>query len=137
MLDTGTTSHYVVNEKFLKDIHVSDQVMNLSTNVGSKVIKLRGELPGAGLVWNDKDGIENVLSFKKLSDMYRITIDKAIENAFNVHMKHEIVKFVLTYDGLYVATPSDKLLKNISDSKNQIMRNLRTLSENKKGFSDR
>lgn len=43
ILDTVTTSHYVVNEKFLKDIHESDQVMNFSTNVGSKVINHKGE----------------------------------------------------------------------------------------------
>ena len=89
----------------------------MATNAGQKILSEDAELVGLGTVKYDKDQIANILGFSHMSDKYRITYDNHKDDAFHVHTKNGIIRFVR--DGrLYTYKPSQQYLDAIAKYEN-------------------
>ena len=89
----------------------------MATNAGQKILSEDTELVGLGTVKYDKDQIANILGFSHMSDKYRITYDNHEDDAFHVHTKNGVIRFVR--DGrLYTYKSSQKYLEAIEKYKN-------------------
>ena len=89
----------------------------MATNAGRKILSEDAELVGLGTVKYDKDQITNILSFLHMSDKYRITYNNHEDNAFHVHTRNEVIRFVR--DGrLYTYKPSQQYLDAIAKYEN-------------------
>ena len=85
----------------------------MATNAGRKVLSEDAELVGLGTVKYNKEQIANILGFSHMSDKYRITYDNKIDDAFHVHTKNGIIRFVR--DGrLYTYEPLEGYLQAIA-----------------------
>ena len=77
----------------------------MATNTGCKRMGNDGDLAGVGIAKFDPEQLANILGFAHMSDKYCITYDNKIEDAFIIHTKNGIVKFLR--DGwLYTYKPS-------------------------------
>ena len=65
--------------------------------------------------WTDKGSVANTVAFKNLSNQCRITHDKAVKDAFLVHIDNRIVKFTRTKEGLYGFKFSEECLDAIRE----------------------
>ena len=59
-----------------------------------KILSEDAELVGLGTVKYDKELIANILRFLHMSDKYLITYDNHEDDAFHVHTKNWVVRFV-------------------------------------------
>jgi hypothetical protein len=61
-----------------------------------------GDIPNFGQVWFNPQSIANILSLAAVHKVCQITMDTAVEPAFNVHKKDgSIMKFIEYCSGLY------------------------------------
>ena len=90
--------------------------MNMITNTGNKILDMDAEIPGLGVGKFDAEQMVNIMGFSHMADKYRITYDSWKEDAFCVHTKSSVIKFVR--DGrVYSYTPSNYYLKDIVATK--------------------
>ena len=86
ILDTGSTiGATVMNPKFVKNIRESENTVLMSTNAGTKEMKMDGDIAGFGTAKYDPDQMANIFGFLHMVDQYRITYDSEKEDAFVVH----------------------------------------------------
>ena len=92
LLDSQTTHNLCCNKDFVYDIKVSRKTLNMSGNGGSlrvtREAKIRGLYPSSmkpAETWYDPDCITNLLSFKDIIGVFRVTYDSAIDTSFTVH----------------------------------------------------
>ena len=144
MLDSGTTISLFCNEDLVTDIRESNELLNLTTNAGSKVIGKEATVCGFGTVRFDESSIANIFGLQDLTERYRVTMDSAKENAFLVETTNGVIKFEADGRGLYLYQPSDKYIKEVENVKKQEnnsnmtgMSGLQTVWENRRGFNQR
>ena len=107
----------------------------MATNVGTRLTNQEANIPGFGTVWYDEGAIVNIFSFTELVDKHRITFDSSVENTFLVHQPDKIVKFEHTPEGLYTYRVDRDYKKSLTEKGNSHL--VMTLSENRKGYTDR
>ena len=93
ILDSASSEHVVCNTKLVDKTWQSDSELALATNGGPFVSSTKGNIPGCCETWVEVGSMTNILSLAKLSDTFRITMDTAVKNAFQVHTPHGILKF--------------------------------------------
>ncbi len=92
LLDSEMTHVLFCNPKFVNNMRESPQALWMSGNGGMMRITQKSDLPGLfpshikpAETWFSQKAITNLLSFKCLNDIYRITYNSAKDKAFIVH----------------------------------------------------
>ena len=138
MLDSGTTISLFCNRDLVHNVRDSKEILNLTTNAGSKIIDKEADVKGFGTVKYDEDSIANIFGLQDLVDRYRVTMDSTKENAFLVHTDRDgIVKFKANGRGLYTYQPTEKYIKEMAEKNANEVSHVQTVKENRKGFSQR
>ena len=109
LLDTGATHSTYCNEAMVGNVREADIPLHMYTNVGARVVDEVADVDQyRRLVYFDRDGSANVLSFSELvAQGYRITMDTDVENAMIVHCgRGRTMRFVCK-KGVYVFEPSE------------------------------
>ena len=109
--------------------------LEMATNAGMRLTNQEANIPGFGTVWYDEGAIANIFSFAELVDKHRITFDSSMENAFLVYQPDKIVKFECTPEGLYMYRVGKDYKTSLMEKGNSHL--VTTLSENRKGYTDR
>ena len=92
LLDTGSTIRAtVMNENLISNIRPSAKPTIMSTNAGSKVLKMDGDVKGFGITKYDPSHMANIMGFSHMADKYRITYDNSKEDAFHVHTNNGVI----------------------------------------------
>ena len=118
LLDSCTTHNIMCNKKFMgKNIKTTKRGLNMNGNGGQLKINEQGTIPWlypAGYKpatsWYTAKGIANLLSFKELTKMYRITYDSDDCTTFTVHRsKYGLVDlhFKMHESGLHILVKPD------------------------------
>ena len=81
----------------------------MSTNAGSKVLKVDGDVKGFGVANHDPTHMANIMGFSHMAKKYRVTYDSSKEDEFLIHTDQGIIKFVRE-GRLYTYEPSKKYL---------------------------
>jgi hypothetical protein len=135
LIDSQTTHDVFCNPKYVGNVRKAKKNLHLSTNGGGMVINLEADVLGLypkgydDTVYYDKDAITNILSFKKIAKVYRITYDSDVSKTFTVHREsHELVnlRFTMHSCGLHVL-----------EQPNQGSMFILTVEENKRMFNKR
>jgi hypothetical protein len=101
LLDTGSTLKATfMNPDLVTKIKVTRTPVSMTTNAGTKKIKVKATIPGFGSTWYDPNQIANIYGFSHMADRHQITYDS--EDTFLVHFHSGIIKFERTTDSLYV-----------------------------------
>ena len=141
MLDSGTTISLFCNKELVTDVQESTELLNLSTNAGSKVIDKEATVRGFGTVKFDPSSIANIFGLHDLTKRYRVTFDSERDNAFYVETKDGTKKFESDGQGLYLYKPSEKYLEEVREKQGNTpatgTSNLQTIWENRRGFNQR
>ena len=91
LLDNETTHDVFCKSKYVTNVRKARKTLHLSTNGGGMVISQEADAIGLYpdgcncTVYYDARAITNILSFKKLSEVYRITYDSDVSTTFIVH----------------------------------------------------
>jgi hypothetical protein len=87
LLDSQASCNVICNAALVKNIrpHPMGKKINIHCNAGCVTIGMVADLDGFGLVWFHPRGIANCLSLALVSDVYRVTLDTAVAQAFFVH----------------------------------------------------
>ena len=131
ILDNGSTTGLFHDAKLLDSVRVAKEGINIATNGGVLSTNLKGNVPGYGDVWYDPRAIANIFSLFEMIKLYRVTFDSWKENAFLVHKKDGIAKFVCNDHGLYVF----KVSRDYRDTKEELSHLVDTVAENRKGYT--
>ena len=67
LLDSQSTTDACSNPTLLKDIHEVKGSLTIHTQTGKAMTRLKGTVPGYGLVWFCPDGIANILSLANVA----------------------------------------------------------------------
>jgi hypothetical protein len=112
LLDSQTTHNLCCNKDFVYDIKVSRKTLNMSGNGGvlrvTRKAKIQGLYPSSmepAKTWYDLDCITNLLSFKDMIGVFRISYDSAVDTSFTVHRsKYGLVDlhFKMHESGLHI-----------------------------------
>ena len=138
ILDTGSTFNSMANENLVAGVYDTKDMIQMNTNVGSRLIKKKGKVPGIkDDPWFDSNSKANVFSFARLSEQYKITCDTSKEQAFLVHTENGIIKIKKTKKGLYYGTFSDNYKKQLQDEtkEEQELQMVMTLEGNKANYT--
>ena len=93
LLDSASSAHVFCNEKMVDSAWNADESLALATNGGPFCASRKGRVPKCDDAWVSKDSMTNVFSLALLTDKFRVTMDSAVENAFNVHTPYGVLKF--------------------------------------------
>ncbi len=91
LIDSQTTHDVFCNKDYVKNVRKAKRDLQLSTNGGGMVIAREANVSGLypdgydDSVYYDEQAITNILSFKKLAKVYRITYDSEVAMTFTVH----------------------------------------------------
>ena len=71
-----------MNPDFVRNIKTTDHPLTMSTNAGTKTMKVQGDVNGFGHVWFDPNQIANIFGFSNLADNHRIiyNLQRALPN---------------------------------------------------------
>ena len=125
------------NKGILKDVYDVGEGKGVRCycNGGYQDTKEKGTLPGFGKVWYNPTSLANILSFAKVSDRYRITIDTDQEQAFTVHINGFKMKFVRHDLDLYYHdlkwNALEKAKQDMTNSQKQTEKKVRFDTEDK------
>ena len=81
LIDSQMTHDVFCNTKYVKNVRKAKKDLHLSTNDGGMVISREADVLGLypdgydDTVYYNKQAITNILSFKKMAKVYRITYD--------------------------------------------------------------
>ena len=119
LLDSQSTVHIMKNKDLIQDIYNVGEGRGVRCycNGGYQDTQEKGVLPGFGKVWYNHTSLANILSFAKVSDRYRITIDTEKEQAFVVHIGDFEMKFIRSDLDLYYHDLEWKALESIRRTK--------------------
>ena len=158
ILDSGSTiAGTFMNPDLVSKIRVSRSPIGMATNAGNKKLSLEGQVDGFGTVYYDPSQMANIFGFADTVDKHRVTYDSAKEDAFVVHMSDKTIKFKRTPEGLYAFKPGDSYLKSVADEKSmgpitgvthmqlpdsddsesEVSLAISSVSENRKGYTQR
>ena len=110
LLDSASTVDIFCNEKLVKNVHDSKNLLEMATNAGTRLTSKQATVEGYGDVWYDDKAIANIFSLHKMAKKkgYRIQYDSEVEDAFIVTRpdpddttKTQTRRFVATAEGLY------------------------------------
>jgi len=87
LLDSQSTTDAYSNPDLLRDIHEVKGSLTIHTQAGKAVTKLKGTVPGYGMVWFCPDGIANILSLANVSKTMDVKFDSNNGNQFEVTKK--------------------------------------------------
>ena len=135
LLDSQSTVDIFRNKNLLKEVKKVDEGRGVRCfcNSGYQDTHEEGTLAGYGKVWYNDSFLANILSFAKVSDKYRITIDTKKEQAFIVHVGGFRMKFIRSDMGLYYHDTQWNHSKE--ESPGVIM--IQTVANNMEGFTPR
>jgi hypothetical protein len=151
LLDSGSSiGATFMNPDLVTNVKVAKDPIMMTTNAGTKVIGLEGQVTGFGKVHYDPTMMANIFGLSEMVDRYRVTFDSQVEDAFIVHLKDAKIKFARTPEGLYAYKPTKQYLVEVAESKGMsppIKDDkgaedhksflVATLSENRKGYTQR
>ncbi len=103
-----------MNPDLVTGIRMAKKPVMMTTNAGTKVIGLEGEVEGFSKVYYDPTLMANIFGLSEMVGRYRVTFDSEVEDAFNVHSKHGEFKFSRTSDGLYAYQPNASYLAEVA-----------------------
>ena len=128
ILDSGSSIDIFRNPQLVTDSKRSDQVLRLSTDVGSKTKQIQAVVPDYGKFWYEDKSIANIFSLNNLVKKYRVTYDSHQDGSFTVHTNIGIIQFIRNKQGLYVfKTTYNTEISNV----------VTTVEENIVGFTSR
>ncbi|WP_288992070.1 hypothetical protein [uncultured Marinobacter sp.] len=84
LIDSQSTTDAYSNPELLKDIHEVRGSLTIHTQTGKAVTKLKGTVPGYGLVWFCPGGIANILSLANVAKTMEVKFDSSNGNQFEV-----------------------------------------------------
>ena len=84
LIDSQSTTDAYSNPDLLRDIHEVKGSLTIHTQTGKAVTKLKGTVPGYGLVWYCPDGIANILSLANVAKTMEVKFDSSNGNQFEV-----------------------------------------------------
>ena len=87
LLDSQSTTDAYSNPDLLRDIHEVKGSLTIHTQAGKAETKLKGTVPGYGMVWFCPDGIANILSMANVSKTMEVKFDSNNGNQFEVTKK--------------------------------------------------
>ena len=126
ILDTGSAFCSLVNKQLLAGVHVSNNVIQMQTNVGSRASDKKGSMPGREIdPWHDEQSTANAFGFSQPMKENGIACDAAKENCINVHADDGVIKFK-NKDGLCVCVNSQ------SSARTHAKRNKRRMTSNRR-----
>ena len=115
LLDTGSTMSVFNNKKMLLNVRKSQKTLRAYSNGGSQDSNFEGDSPGTFKVWYNPSSMLNILSFKDVRKIFRITMDTDVENVISVHMKcGKILKFEEVESSLYLLHSNNITSKKVS-----------------------
>ena len=80
LLDTGSTiCATVMNKNLITNIRASKKPTIMSTNAGSKVLKVDGDVKGFGVAKYDPTHMANIMGFSHMANKYHVTYDSRKE----------------------------------------------------------
>jgi hypothetical protein len=91
LIDSQTTHDVFCNEHYVKNSRKAKKDLHLSTNGGGMIISKEADVSGLypdgydDSVYYNVRAITNILNFKKLARVYRITYDSEVAMTFTVH----------------------------------------------------
>ena len=86
ILDSGSgVKATFMNRDMVHDIKPSKEPIVMATNAGATLLDKSAEVPGWGQVHFHEDGMANIFGLSHTVQMYRVTFDSEVENAFIVH----------------------------------------------------
>ena len=147
LLDCGATFSSFKNENLVRDIETVDTPIRMRTNVGTRKINQKAEIPGMKKkVWFDEESMANIFSFSEMSDMYHIYYDNSKEDTFYVgdKKKNKYKQFPRTQEGLYAFKFSDEykeMVKRPNKKKKSVKKNVKinlldTVENNMEGYTE-
>ena len=104
LLDSESTHNIFKNRNMLTDVKATTdgEILRLHTSGGILDTNQKGQFGGLS-VWFNPRCLANILSLALVSELFRVTLDTEIENAFTVHISEaHVMKFVCILPGLYV-----------------------------------
>ena len=117
LLDSQCTHNLCCNSSYVSDIRGVGRALNMGGNAGmlriTRKAKIKGLYPKEGApsqTWFDERCITNLLAFKELIKVYRITYDSDVDTSFTVHRQaHGLVDlhFRMHESGLHILVRSE------------------------------
>ena len=118
VLDSASSVDLFCNPAMVSNIRGAPHNLNLTTSAGQTLIKQEADVRNYGRVWFDRDGIANIFALANMVRRYRVTFDSAQEDAFLVHTKPNITKFVKDpVTNLYVHRPANTGLLQLTPTR--------------------
>ena len=140
MIDTGSNFSVMKNPKMVVNIRDSKKIMKAETNGGVQESNQKAFLPGFFEVWFNKQSKFNILSWKDVRKLFRITAYTNEEYCIKVHLtKDKVMKFMEIESGLYIWRPEGINVDRNKNSNKPISAYsfLNLVSGNKKHFTTR
>ena len=108
LLDSDSNTTVFCEKKYVKEIWDVNETMGLGTNGGGSLTSTKKcNIPYLGEHWFNEDSITNIIAMKDMTDLYRVTMDSAVEKALFVHLPHKIIVFKQLKNNLYGMDPND------------------------------
>ena len=87
LLDSQASCNIISNPNLLNNIreHPDGRSVVITCNAGTMRTNLVGDMNGFGTVWFSNECIANILSLSMVSEMYRVTLDTRLDQAFHIH----------------------------------------------------
>ena len=100
LIDNQSTNNIFCNGELLDNIRTVDEYVTVNCNAGVTTKNQVGYMKGFGSVWNNPDGIANILSLSRMEEKYLITYSK--EGVFVIHKGDGTIRrFIKSNRGLF------------------------------------
>ena len=102
VMDSGSSINTARNSELLTDIVRVNGGMTSFTNAGSTTYSLKGTFQGMMDFWYDPDGLANIISLARLSEVSRVVFDSSDGEMFIAYLPDgRVWNFVKSSNGLY------------------------------------
>ena len=101
ILESGFSIYIFINPQLVTNINRRNQVIHISTNVGSKINQMQVMFPDYGKVWYVYNAIANIISLTNLVNKYRLTYESH-QDFFSVKSNIGIIEFRRNKQGMYI-----------------------------------